>query len=153
MTAEAPLTDPPRSAADAAPAGLLLDQRFDADTLHQLRAAVLAHAAQAGLPGHRASDIVLAVHELAANTVRHGAGAGRLLVRTWPGVFQCQVLDAGPASRTGHADGTVHSRPPWPSSEGHGLWLVRQVADQLSIIPQDGGYQVTALFTLPATQG
>ena len=64
-------------------------------------------------------------------------------------MFQCQVLDAGPASRTGHADGTGHSPPPWPSSEGYGLWLVRQVADQLSITPWQGGYQVTALFILP----
>jgi anti-sigma regulatory factor (Ser/Thr protein kinase) len=65
-------------------------------------------------------------------------------------VLRCQVLDAGTASRTGHADGTGHSPPPWPSPEGHGLWLVRQVADQLSILPRDGEYQVTALFTLPS---
>lgn len=36
--------------------------------------------------------------------------------------------------------------------EGHGLWLVRQVADQFSIAPWHGGYQVTALFALPASR-
>ena len=80
MTAEAPLADPPRPGRDAAPGGVLLDQRFEANTLYQLRAAVLAHAVQAGLPEHHASEVMLAVHELAANTVRHGAGAGRLLI-------------------------------------------------------------------------
>ena len=150
MTAEAPLADPPRSSDDTAPASLLLEQPFDADTLYQLRAAVLAHAVQAGLPEHRASDIMIVAHELAANTVRHGAGAGRLLIRARPGVLQCQVLDAGTASRNGHPGGTEGSPPSWPSSKGHGLWIVRQVADQLSIVPWHGGYQVTALFTLPA---
>ena len=149
MTAEAPLADPPRPGGDAAPGGVLLDQRFDANTLYQLRAAVLAHAVQAGLLEHRASEVMLAVHELAANTVRHGAGAGRLLICAPPGVLQCQILDPGTASRTGHVGGTGHSLPPWPSSEGHGLWLVRQVADELSIVPWNGGYRATALYTLP----
>jgi len=85
MTAEAPLADPPRPGGDAAAAGLLLDQRFDADTLHQLRAAVLAHVARSGLPEDRVGDVMIAVHELAANTVRHGAGAGQLVIRTEPG--------------------------------------------------------------------
>jgi anti-sigma regulatory factor (Ser/Thr protein kinase) len=93
---------------------------------------------------------MLAVHELAANTVRYGAGAGRLLIST-------------PARRAAMpGPGRGHRQPDWPrrrhraqpasvaQPEGHGLWLVRQVADQLSILPRDGGYQVTALFTLPS---
>ena len=148
---EAPLADPPRPGQDAAPPGILLDQPFDAGTLHQLRAAVLAHVTQAGLPEDRAGDVMLAVHELAANTVRHGAGAGRLLISTRSGMMQCRIIDAGTASRNGHADGTGAGLPPWPSSEGHGLWLVRQIADQVDIVPWHGGYQVTALFILPAT--
>jgi len=46
MTAETPLADRPRPGANSAPAGLLLDQPFDASPLHQLQAAVLAHAAR-----------------------------------------------------------------------------------------------------------
>jgi hypothetical protein len=65
-------------------------------------------------------------------------------------MMQCQILDAGTPSRNGHADDTGHDPPAWPSSEGHGRWLVRQVADQLNVVPWHGGYQVTALFTLPA---
>src|SRR5690348_12342554 len=150
MTAEAPLADPPRPGADPASAGPLLDQQFDADTLHPLRAAVLAHAARAGLPRDRVGDVMIAVHELAANTVRHGAGAGQLVISTEPGALQCQVFDAGAAGPDGRADGTGDSPPPWPSPEGHGLWLVRQIADQLSIARWHGGYRMTAHFTLPA---
>ena len=53
-----------------------LDQEFDAGTLHTLRAKVLVHACRAGLSESRAMDVVLAVHELAANAIRHGAGGG-----------------------------------------------------------------------------
>ena len=44
----------------------------------------------------RAADVVLALHELAANAVRHGAGAGRL--RIWPraAAWLCQVEDGDP---------------------------------------------------------
>jgi anti-sigma regulatory factor (Ser/Thr protein kinase) len=147
MTAEAPLADPPRPSGDAS-TGLLLDQRFDAGTLHQLRAAVLAHAARAGLPEDRVGDVMIAVHELAANTVRHGPGTGRLLICTVPGALRCQVLDPGAASPDGSADGTEDGPPPWPSPDGHGLWLVRKVADQFSIVPRHGGYCITAQFTL-----
>jgi len=58
-----------------------LDQEFDPGTLHALRAKVLAQACRAGLSESRATDVVLAVHELAVNAIRHGAGAGRL--RGW----------------------------------------------------------------------
>jgi two-component sensor histidine kinase len=51
-----------------------LDQEFDPGTLHALRAKVLAQACRAGLSEGRAADVVLAVHELAANAIRHGAG-------------------------------------------------------------------------------
>ena len=54
-----------------------LDQAFDSDSLYALRAAVAAHGSQAGLSDGRTRDLVLAVHELAANAVRHGAGQGQ----------------------------------------------------------------------------
>ena len=51
---------------------MALDQTFDADTLADLRKAVLAVATAVGMPDHRAAEVMLAVHELAANAVRHG---------------------------------------------------------------------------------
>jgi anti-sigma regulatory factor (Ser/Thr protein kinase) len=61
----------------------VLEQAFDGDSLYALRSAVATHAAEAGVPRQRVYDVVTAVHELAANAVRHGAGRGRL--RLWAG--------------------------------------------------------------------
>ena len=102
----------------------VLDQVFDADSLYALRAAVAAHAAQAGLPEGRVGDLVLAVHELAANAVRHGAGHGRVRLWVTRDEVRCEVADDGAAKPAQAA--------PWPAEPGHGLWLVRQVADQAS---------------------
>ena len=71
----------------------ILDQPFDADSLYALRAAVAAHATQAGLAQGRAEDLVIAVHELAANAVRHGAGHGRLRVWKSDQALLCEVSD------------------------------------------------------------
>lgn len=49
MSTEVPLADPARPAGAAA--GVVLDQTFDAGTLHLLRAAVLAHAVAADARG------------------------------------------------------------------------------------------------------
>ena len=143
MSAEVPLADPGRP--DDTAAGALLDQRFDGQTLHLLRAAVLAHAVAAGMPQHRAADVMLAVHELAANAVRHSAGAGRLRMQARSGALRVQVRDAGPASPDGHTgtgdlDGQdIDDADGWPCQPGHGLWLVRQVTDQVSVLCGQGG--------------
>src|ERR1700689_1324174 len=76
---------------------LVLDQRFDIDGLYQLRAAVAAHAAELGLPAELANDVVIAVHELASNSVRHGPGHGRLRVWAIEQALTCEVTDDGGA--------------------------------------------------------
>ncbi|HEX3193183.1 MAG TPA: ATP-binding protein, partial [Streptosporangiaceae bacterium] len=76
-----------------------LDQPFDGDSLYALRATVAAHGSRAGLSDGRTRDLVLAVHELAANAVRHGAGQGRLRMWTTPDGVRCEIVDDG-------ADGT-----------------------------------------------
>ena len=74
---------------------LALDQAFDGDSLYALRAAVAAHGSQAGLSDGRTRDLVLAVHELAANAVRHGAGQGRLRLWAAHDAVRCEVTDEG----------------------------------------------------------
>lgn len=111
----------------------MFDERFDASTLHLLRERVAACAAVAGMPGDRAVEVVLAVHELAANAVRHGGGAGRLVMRA-DGALHAQVSDAGPGMG------------PWPVRQGHGLWLVGAVADEVTASAGPHGSQVTATF-------
>ena len=160
MGAEVPLADPAGPGADPA-AGGLLDHRFDARGLSRLRAVVLAHAVEAGMPENRARDVMLAAHELAANAVRHGAGTGRLQMQAGDGTLRVQVHDVGPASLNGQAGtaGRDGQDTPgggvdggWPRRPGHGLWLVRQVADQMSVWRGLGGPVVTAAFALSAAE-
>lgn len=132
----------------------ILDQGFDAGSLYTLRAAVAAHTTQAGMPERRAGDIVLAVHELAANAIRHGAGHGRLLITEHDGALHCQVTDVGAAQEDGtgtepEKEVTFHKDAPWASQTGHGLWVVHQVADRLSVRSGPQGTVVTASFLLP----
>lgn len=133
----------------------VLDQDFDGGSLFMLRAAVAAHATQAGFAERRAGDIVLAVHELAANAIRHGAGHGRLLITEHDGALRCQVTDDGAAQAASAGTApppttaTSGAQAPWPSEKGHGLWVVRQVADHLSEHSGPGGTSITASFTLP----
>ena len=83
----------------------ILDQEFDSGTLYALRAAVQAHADRAGLPEDRASEVVLAVHELAANAITHGAGHGRLRMWDLTGALSCEVVDVGRAGRPARVRG------------------------------------------------
>lgn len=129
---------------------MALNQWFDRDTLPALRKSVLAAAVAAGMPRHRAADVVLAVHELAANAVRHGGGTGRAQMWVIDDVLHCMVSDEGRGAVNGHARaGTVAAVRPWLFKPGHGLWLVRGLADRLTAAPGPGGSQVTAVFALP----
>jgi len=102
---------------------------------------VLAYAVEAGITENRAKDVMLAAHELAANAIRHGTGTGRLQIRAGDGMLRVQVHDVGPARRTGQAGtaGLDKQDIPgggdggWPLRPGHGLWVVQQVADQVSV--------------------
>jgi anti-sigma regulatory factor (Ser/Thr protein kinase) len=128
----------------------VLDQVFDADSLHALRAAVAAHCMQAGLAEGRVGDLVLAVHELAANAVRHGAGHGRLRVWNTGGTLRCEVTDDGapsPVSLDGEAPAAPGSAR-WNIEPGHGLWVVRQVADQTSLHGGSSGTVAEVSFRL-----
>jgi anti-sigma regulatory factor (Ser/Thr protein kinase) len=136
----------------------LLDQEFTADTLRLLREAVLAKATASGMPEDRATDVMLAVHELAANAVRHGGGCGQLRMHIMAGVLHCQVTDPGIARFDGHpvavdpeqARARDIPRPdPWPYLPGHGLDVVWTAADQVTAITGPAGSQVTVSFSLP----
>lgn len=124
-----------------------LEQEFDAGSLYALRSAVAAHAAAAGLPPARVYDVVLAAHELAANAVRHGTGHGRLRLQAADGVLTCQVTDAGPATASGDENPDAEAAP-WSAEHGHGLWVIGQVASQLTVDHGPAGTTVTAVFTL-----
>jgi anti-sigma regulatory factor (Ser/Thr protein kinase) len=148
---------PPPAAGPTEPAGtvgwadqagaltLLLDQEFDSRTLYALRAAVQALATRAGLSEDRTVEVVLAVHELAANAIAHGAGHGRLRMWHLADVLSCEIVDGG---RSGSAD-SAETPDPWPVVDGHGLWLVRQVADRLDLSSGPDGTRAVIIFALP----
>jgi anti-sigma regulatory factor (Ser/Thr protein kinase) len=141
---------PPAGASDAPPvpgvsiaarAQPAVDQSFDGDSLYAVRATVAAHASEAGIQEGRVRNVVLAVHELAANAVRHGAGQGRMRLWVTGDGIRCEVTDAGvpPAGADGDGQGTGSrdAASPgaalWPVEHGHGLWLVGEIADQFSL--------------------
>ena len=127
-----------------------LDQSFDRGSLYALRAAVAAHAAAAGLPRLRVYDVVAATHELAANAVRHGAGRGRLRLWVEDQRLRCEVSDDGPAGDDAGSAAGNNADPgaKWSTSHGHGLWLVDQVADQVSLDHGPGGTTATVTFVI-----
>jgi anti-anti-sigma factor len=130
----------------------ILDQAFDAGSLYTLRAAVAAHATEAGLPPGRADDLVIAVHELAANAVRHGAGHGRLRIWRSDQALRCEITDDGlPDTKDAQdAQGPQDKQKEWRTEPGHGLSLVRQVADQTSLHSGHNGTSATISFALAA---
>jgi anti-anti-sigma factor len=139
-----PGAGPPGAGVNAGLGGesTVLEQEFDDGSLYALRAAVAAHASRAGLSEGRTGDLVLAVHELAANAIRHGAGHGRLRLWTAAGAVRCEITDDGPAEA---ADPDAAQ---WRVRTGHGLWLVRHVADQASLDSGPSGTIATVSFAL-----
>ena len=105
--------------------------------LRAVRRLVASHADHAGLPGERASNLVLAASEIAANTVRHTGGGGILHIWHTEEEILCQIQDQGwitdpLAGRT--------RRP--PDARGHGLWVVNQVCDLVELRTSRAGTTV-----------
>ena len=137
-------SDPGRSQAPHSVGTAVLDQAFDGDSLYALRATVAAHAAEAGLSRQRVYDVVAAAHEMAANAVRHGAGHGRLLLWADGRSLHCQVSDDGPADR----DGARPDPAAWQRKRGHGLWIIDQVANAVTLDHDPGGTKVIVTFSI-----
>lgn len=94
--------------------------------LSSVRRFVAARAVAAGLAPHRVDDLVIAVNELAGNSVEHGGGTGWLSVWTRDGHLVCQLRDRG------HLTDPLAGRIPPPADvpvRGRGLLLVNQLCD------------------------
>jgi anti-sigma regulatory factor (Ser/Thr protein kinase) len=100
-----------------------------------MRAFVGEQARDAGIEDIRRDDLLLAVNELATNSVRHGGGRG--VLRAWSEVdtIVCEVRDSGRISEP--LTGRV--RPPAGRLNGYGLWLVNQVCDLVQVRVGDTG--------------
>jgi anti-sigma regulatory factor (Ser/Thr protein kinase) len=112
--------------------------------LSQVRALVFQQARAAGLTESRANDLVLAVSEVTANTLRHTKSSGTLAIWHDTEEIVCEVHDGGRI-----ADPLVGTRKPPPdASGGHGLWLVRQVCDLVELTSDGEGTTVRMHMTL-----
>ena len=92
--------------------------------LSPVRALVDRYAEAAGLLADRRADLVLAVSELAANTLTHTAGGGMAHIWTSGHEILCQVHDGGWIT-----DPMAGRKRPPPDSDGQGLWVVNDVCD------------------------
>lgn len=108
---------------------------FAEGELAQVREHVYRHASEAGLGPQRTASVVLAVSELAANSVRHAGGRGTVRVWTEPGEFLGEVSDDGRFE----SPLVGRTRPTPVQLYGRGLWLVNQVCDLVQIRSSDRG--------------
>jgi anti-sigma regulatory factor (Ser/Thr protein kinase) len=112
--------------------------------LSQVRALVLKQAREAGLAEGRATDLVLAVSEVAANTLRHTHSSGTLAIWHNADEVVCEIHDQGLIT-----DPQVgRHRPPPDATGGHGLWIVRQVCDLVELTSDQEGTTVRMHMTL-----
>jgi anti-sigma regulatory factor (Ser/Thr protein kinase) len=125
---QVPLPSPPPDA-DA------VEYRSD---LRRVRAMVTAAGERAGLAAAKVTDLMIAVSEVAANTLRHTGSGGVALAWRADGEILCQVTDTGYI-----ADPLAGLRRPPPGElGGQGLWLVNQVCDLVEVRSTAGGTSV-----------
>jgi anti-sigma regulatory factor (Ser/Thr protein kinase) len=113
--------------------------------LAAVRAVVQRYAALAGLPEARVIDLVLAVSEVAANTVRHARSPGCLKIWYDATEIICQIEDEG----TINDPLAGQRRPSLGAQGGHGLWIVYQVCDRVEIESGETGTRVRLYMAIP----
>ncbi|HEY7072706.1 MAG TPA: sensor histidine kinase [Acidimicrobiales bacterium] len=128
-----PPTDGPRSLA------------FALQDLRRVRSFVRVEAEALGLPPERANDLVLAVNEAAANSIRHAFGHGTLRLWAEDGHVVCEVADAGRIR-----DPLVGRRRPEPTpTNSRGVWLINHLCDLVQIRSTHSGTVLRLHVALP----
>jgi anti-sigma regulatory factor (Ser/Thr protein kinase) len=102
---------------------------FGVDGLADVRAKVAAAATVVGLDADQSADLVVAVSEVAANSVCHGGGNGLLRVWQEPVALVCEVQDRGLIEQP--LVGRIV--PQHGQLGGRGLWLANQLCDLVQI--------------------
>jgi len=116
--------------------------------LSEVRARVRQCALRAGLPEARAIDLVIAVSEVAANTVRHARSPGTLDIWSGENEIVCEIHDRGVI-----ADPLAGQRRPAADAlAGHGLWLVYQVCDLVELLSGQEGTTVRMHMAIRVTE-
>src|SRR5215211_3219956 len=102
---------------------------FSRDDLPDLRHFVSRRAENAGLGDLETGDLLVAVNEVATNSVRYAGGRGTLAIWSEEDRLLCEVRDHGVL-----ADPLVGRERPAPGwARGRGLWLANQFCDLVQI--------------------
>jgi anti-sigma regulatory factor (Ser/Thr protein kinase) len=135
---ELPVREIPRPTAPGA-----ISLTFTTD-LAAVRALVRQSAEEAGLSEKRAIDLLIAVGEVAANTVQHAQTPGTLDIWHDADEIICQITDAGFIS-----DPLAGAHAPQPgATAGYGLWMVNQVCDKVHLQSDETGTIIRMHMTL-----
>lgn len=111
---------------------------FQVADLREVRRLASEQAEFAGIAEQRAADLVLALSEVATNSVVHGGGEGHLAIWNENGDLVCDVSDTGRIE-----DPLVGRQRPAPSQiGGRGLWIANQLCDLVQIRSGETGTQV-----------
>lgn len=125
---------------------ILMVEEFGRDEVAALRHAISRRAATVGLSEQRLDDFVVAVNEIITNAVRHANGRGRLRLWVADGSLCCEVTDTGDGIPADRID------PPRPPATfiagGRGIWMARQLCDELTIDTGPRGTRVCMVVTL-----
>ncbi len=112
-----------------APPGSVAEVAFSSGNLARVREFVAEFSMRAGLGVQDTEQLVLAVDELASNSIRYGGDAG--VLRCWceQELVLCEVEDGGRIE-----DPLVGRTRPEPEARGgRGVWLVNQLCDLVQI--------------------
>jgi anti-sigma regulatory factor (Ser/Thr protein kinase) len=125
----APLSEPPSIQANLT---------FNGAGLRPVRRLVSTQAARAGFTSRPIADLVMAVNEVAANSLQHGGGAGTLRIWRDGDVLVCEIRDSGHLR-----DPLADRRRPAPTIDGgRGLWLANQLCDLVQVRAVEQGTTV-----------
>lgn len=102
---------------------------FDFASLARVRALTRDAACSAGCSDEQAAELVLAVNEVATNSITHGGGQGTLSLWQSGETVVCEVSDRGR-----NVDPLAGRRRPRPEAlGGRGLWIANQVCDLVQL--------------------
>jgi len=98
-------------------------------------------------PKAHVNHAILAVSEIAGNSVVHGGGGGSIAVWAEGTVFVCEIRDAGRVT-----DPLAGRRCPLPDQDGgRGLWMVNRICDLVQIRSGGTGTTIRLRLNGPAT--
>jgi serine/threonine-protein kinase RsbW len=117
------------------------------ETLAEIRTDAAQLAAETGLDDDRSAQFALAVTEVATNTVRHGGGQGALdILRDDERALYAGVSDQGPGGAAVPAE-----KPPPDAVSGRGLWISKELTDNMRIDSGEDGTTVRLEMSLGET--